>query len=43
MRRLRTGGHSMDLHEHLIQLFERSLAHMEKYERMLKVEIEYER
>jgi hypothetical protein len=41
--RLRTRGHSMKLHEHLFQLFERSLAHMEKYERMLKAEIEDER
>ena len=41
IRRLRTAdGHSMKLHEHLIQLFERSLAHMEKYERVLKEEIE---
>jgi len=40
IRRLRTGGHSMKLHEHLVQLFERSLAHMEKYERMLMAEIE---
>jgi hypothetical protein len=40
IRRLRTGGHSMKLHEHLAQLFERSLAHMEKYERMLMAEIE---
>jgi hypothetical protein len=38
--RLRAGGHSMKLHEHLVQLFERSLAHMEKYERMLMAEIE---
>jgi hypothetical protein len=30
----------MKLHEHLVQLFERSLAHMEKYERLLKAEIE---
>jgi hypothetical protein len=41
--RLRTRGHSMKLHEHLFQLFERSLAHMEKYERMLTAEIEGER
>ena len=40
IHRLRTGGHSMKLHEHLVQLFERSLAHMEKYERVLKEEIE---
>jgi hypothetical protein len=40
IRRLRTGGQSMTLHEHLVQLFERSLAHMEKYERMLMAEIE---
>jgi hypothetical protein len=33
----------MKLHEHLFQLFERSLAHMEKYERVLKAEIEDER
>jgi hypothetical protein len=43
MGRLRTRGHSMKLHEHLFQLFERSLAHMEKYERMLAIEIEDER
>ena len=30
----------MTLHEHLVQLFERSLAHMEKYERTLRAEIE---
>jgi hypothetical protein len=41
--RLRTLGFSMELHEHLFQLFERSLAHMEKYEGMLKAEIENER
>ena len=40
IRRLRIGGHSMTLHEHLVQLFERSLAHMEKYERTLRAEIE---
>jgi energy-coupling factor transporter transmembrane protein EcfT len=40
IRRLQTGGQSMKLHEHLVQLFERSLAHMEKYERLLKAEIE---
>jgi hypothetical protein len=33
----------MKLHEHLFQLFERSLAHMEKYERILTARIEDER
>lgn len=41
--RLRIRGHSIKLHEHLFRLFERSLAHMEKYERMLKAEIDGER
>lgn len=40
IRRLRTGGHSMKLQEHLVQLFDRSLAHVEKYERILKAAIE---
>lgn len=39
IRRIGADGRSMKLHEHLCQLFERSLAHMEKYERMLKDEI----
>lgn len=39
IRRVRADARSIGLHEHLCHLFERSLAHMEKYERVLKAEL----
>lgn len=43
LRRLRTGGRPIKLHERLTRSFERSLADMHRYERMLEAELEDER